>query len=158
MHTYGPAERELLEYAAFLHDVGQFVSFSGHHTHSRYIITNAPLLGFDQREIAIIAEICRYHRKKIPKNKDRALAPFDDRDRMIIRVLSTLLRIAEHLDRSHTGCVRDAVFGEEEGSIPLVLTCNGDCSLEVWAVEGDKKAFYKAFGLELVVRVNVVGE
>lgn len=156
LHTLGPAERELLGHAAFLHDVGQFISFSGHHIHSRYIIAHAPLLGFDQNEVAVIAEVCRYHRKKIPKQKDRALSAFDDEDRMVIRVLSTLLRIAEHLDRSHTASVRDALFRQEtgDGAVHLLLTCRGDCSLEVWAVEGDRKAFCKAFGRDLVVQVS----
>ena len=51
-HELGDEERELLDYTALLHDVGTFVSYPDHHVHSAYLIANADLLGFDQREIA----------------------------------------------------------------------------------------------------------
>ncbi len=41
LHDFGDEERELLRYAALLHDVGDFLSFNDHQLHSHYIITNA---------------------------------------------------------------------------------------------------------------------
>lgn len=155
LHTFGASERELLDYAAFLHDVGNFISFSGHHNHSRYIISHAPLPGFDRHEIAIIANICRYHRKKIPKNHDNVMQDLDPMAKSIVKVLSTLLRIAEHLDRSHLGLVKKAVFTPaDKYTIQLEITCRGDCSLERWAVEADTKAFSKVFRRDILVSVT----
>ena len=51
LHSMGHMEREMLKYAATLHDVGDFLSFSNHHLHSDYIISNAGLLGFERQEI-----------------------------------------------------------------------------------------------------------
>lgn len=159
LHSFGAPERELLDYAAFLHDVGQFISFSGHHNHSRYIISHAPLPGFDQQEIEILAQICRYHRKKIPKINEPALRYPDPEAQSVIRVLSTLLRLAEHLDRSHSEIVTSAQLMQADNhTVQLEIVCRRDCSLEVWAVESDTKAFSKVFHHALQVVVVPVSE
>ena len=159
LHSFGARERELLDYAAFLHDIGQFISFSGHHNHSRYIISHAPLLGFDQREIEILALICRYHRKKVPKTNEPALRDPDPEAQSVIRVLSTLLRLAEHLDRSHSEIVTSAQLMQADNhTVQLEIVCRGDSSLEVWAVESDTKAFSKVFRHALQVVVVPVDE
>src|SRR5436190_3753377 len=62
LHGMGPREREWLEHAALLHDLGYLVDYEGHHKHGFYLITNAALDAFDQREIEIIAHLVRYHR------------------------------------------------------------------------------------------------
>ena len=69
LHNLGDAEKELLKYSSTLHDVGDFLSFSDHHLHSHYIISNAGLLGFDPKEIKVMANIARFHRKKLPSRK-----------------------------------------------------------------------------------------
>ncbi len=71
LHTFGDGERELLEYATFLHDIGSFISYTNHHAHSYYIIKNSELLGFDQKEVTFMANIARFHRKKTPRKRIR---------------------------------------------------------------------------------------
>ena len=48
LHGLGPAERELLEAAGLLHDVGYAVAQSSHHKHSLYLIRNADLDGLGE--------------------------------------------------------------------------------------------------------------
>jgi exopolyphosphatase/guanosine-5'-triphosphate,3'-diphosphate pyrophosphatase len=62
--------RELLEYAALLHDVGHHIDHLNHHRHSYYLITNGELLGFQRDELEIIGLVARYHRKSAPKASD----------------------------------------------------------------------------------------
>jgi exopolyphosphatase/guanosine-5'-triphosphate,3'-diphosphate pyrophosphatase len=146
LHNLGEWERELLEYAAHLHDIGQFISFSGHHLHSKYIIENAELLGFDEQEIMLIALITRYHRKRTPRKRDEEFNALDPESQNIIRVLSTFLRLAEHLDRSHACLVTAARFtGMNSENVWLEVTCRTDCSLEQWALESDINDFEKVF-------------
>ena len=47
LHGLGDDDREMLEYAALLHDIGQHVSRKGHHRHAAYLVENAQLRGFD---------------------------------------------------------------------------------------------------------------
>jgi exopolyphosphatase/guanosine-5'-triphosphate,3'-diphosphate pyrophosphatase len=152
LHEFGPWEREMLEYAAYLHDIGSFISFKGHQIHSQYIIKNADLLGFDQRETEVLALIARYHRKRVPGKKDVLITSFSNRARRAVRVLSTLLRYAEHLDRTHADLVQHARFvNTQNGVVCLQIRCRGDCALELWAVQSDLDAFKKTFGKDLAI-------
>ncbi|MEN6396866.1 MAG: Ppx/GppA phosphatase family protein, partial [Methanoregula sp.] len=105
LHNYGDWERELLEYAAFLHDIGSFISFTNHHAHSYYIIRNSELLGFDLKEIDIMANIARFHRKKKPGKKHLDIPGLDAREQRLVSVLAMFVRLGESLDRSHSGLV-----------------------------------------------------
>jgi exopolyphosphatase/guanosine-5'-triphosphate,3'-diphosphate pyrophosphatase len=155
LHDLGDRERELLKYSAFLHDIGGFISFKSHHLHSHYIIGNTELLGFDQVEINIMANLARFHRKKLPKRKDMALAGLDERSANIVIVLSVLLRLAEKLDRSHTCLVKKAEFTGKDGTkVELTIWHEGSCELEVWGVESNVKAFEKIFGRKLNLNVT----
>ena len=155
LHRYGDRERELLEYATFLHDIGSFISYTNHHAHSWYIISNAELLGFDHKEIAIIANIARFHRKKIPRKKTVEMPELDAKERDVVRVLSTFLRLAESLDRSHAALVHHVRFTHaDKNAIRLNIVTRGDCQLELWGVEGERKAFTRIFNRDLVIDVE----
>ncbi len=150
IHTISDDYRELLAYAACLHDTGQFISYPGHHQHSYYLITSVPLLGFTRHETEIMGLICRYHRKKVPKNRDLPVIPLEEEELEIVMVLSLLLRIAENLDRSHDGRVSDVWFsGQDEKTITLAISCTNDCLLERWAILDDRKTFERITGKEI---------
>jgi exopolyphosphatase/guanosine-5'-triphosphate,3'-diphosphate pyrophosphatase len=152
LHSFGDYERELLEYATFLHDIGSFISYTNHQAHSYYIIRNSELLGFDQKEIAFMANIARFHRKKAPRKKDPEIMELESRERDALRILTTFIRLSESLDRSHTALIQHVRFsGVENGSVHLEVVARGDCQLEIWGVEAEKKAFEKIFGKQLVI-------
>ena len=46
VHGFGDKERELLTFGSYLHDIGNHISFKGHHRHSYYLIKNGDLRGF----------------------------------------------------------------------------------------------------------------
>lgn len=154
LHTLDSWDREMLEYAAFLHDIGSAISYVNHHLHSAYIIKNVEILGFNQQEQSFIAHIARFHRKKIPHKKvdpDTDLPP-DLHDRATL--LSTFLRLAESLDRSHTALILQARFvASDDPGAHLLITSRGECHLEIWGIENEKKAFSKIFKKELSFRV-----
>lgn len=155
LHRYGAAERELLEYAALLHDIGTFLSFVNHQAHTYYLIRHADLVGFDQTEIALVAALARYHRKGRPRPRDPELADLDARGVALVRRLFVLLRLAERLERSHHGVVRRARLRRVgKNLVALRLVAEGDCALELKAVAKDEKAFARAFGARLIVHAR----
>jgi exopolyphosphatase / guanosine-5'-triphosphate,3'-diphosphate pyrophosphatase len=152
LHSFGDNERELLEYATFLHDIGSLISYTNHHAHSYYIIKNSELLGFDQNEITFMANIARFHRKKAPRKKDPEVMELEVRERDALRILSTFIRLSESLDRSHTALIQHVKFSRvDKDSIHLEVVARGDCQLEIWGVEAERKAFEKIFGKHLVI-------
>jgi exopolyphosphatase/guanosine-5'-triphosphate,3'-diphosphate pyrophosphatase len=152
LHNFGDWERELLEYATFLHDIGSFISYTNHHAHSYYMIKNSELLGFDQNEVNFMANIARFHRKRTPKKKDPEVLELDARERETLRILTTFIRLGESLDRSHTALIQHVRFsGLDKESVFLEVVARGDCQLEIWGVEAEKKAFERIFGKKLVL-------
>ncbi len=115
-HGLGGEARELLEAAARLANVGQFVSHDKHHKHSYYIIRNSDhLTGFTDHEIELIALIARYHRKSPPKNAHAEFKALRDEDQELVRTCAGILRVAIGLDRTHAGLVEGIEVRQGEG-------------------------------------------
>ena len=159
LHDFSDPERELLEYATFLHDIGSFISYTNHHAHSYYIIRNSELLGFNEKEVSFMASLARFHRKKSPKKRDLVITDLDIREQRALRLLSSFIRLGESLDRSHAALVQHVRFSSaEKDTACLEIVTRGDCQLEMWGIEGEKKAFEKAFGRKLVFEVINTGQ
>lgn len=105
VHNLGAREREWLEYAALLHDVGYSIHFERHHKHSLYLISTAGLDAFDPREIEIVAHVARYHRGALPKRSHESFAALRPWQQETVRRLAALLRVANALDRTHAARV-----------------------------------------------------
>lgn len=154
LHDFSDLDRELLEYATFLHDIGSFISYTNHHAHSYYIIKNSELLGFDQKEVTFMATLAKFHRKKTPKKKDLDVGDLDAREREALRVLSMFIRLGESLDRSHAALIQHVRFARvDKDAVHLEVVARGDCQLEIWGIESERKTFGKVFGKELVFEV-----
>ena len=154
LHSLGNWERELLKYAALLHDIGGLLTYNNHQAHTYYLIRNADLLGFDQTEVAIIASTAFYHRKALPRKKHPQFAALDKRSRKIVLVLCVLLRIAENLDRSHAALVRHArLCAADKKQITLQIDTGHDCQVEIWGLQNHLDAFEKVFGRKLKIEV-----
>ncbi len=147
-----PGEHELLWAAAMLHDVGAMISYDDHHKHSRYLIVSAELPGFDPRERALIGQIARYHRKGTPKLGElEALAR--DGDEILLERCSTILRLAEHLERGRDQSVREVQLRPDGDGVEVHLLAAGDLTLPRWSVEryGDGEAFRRVFNRRLLI-------
>ena len=151
VHPGDPLERELLVAACVLHDIGMSVDYDDHHKHSRYLILNAGLAGFAPREVALIAQAARYHRKGMPDFGE--LAPLTtDGDTERLDRLAALLRLAEDLERSRDQTVQAAHVAPDDGTIRLELEADGSASVERWAIEREVELFDRAFHRKLDVR------
>lgn len=157
LHQQGRWERELFYYAALLHDVGTFLSYSNHHANSAYFIRNADLLGFSQEELTIMAATASFHRKGLPNDKSSEFAGMDEPDRDIVKGQFVFLRIAESLDRSHAGLVESARFlNAGQGRIVLEVSSKKDCQLELWGIENHCETFQKVYGKPLTI-IHILG-
>jgi exopolyphosphatase/guanosine-5'-triphosphate,3'-diphosphate pyrophosphatase len=99
-----------------------------------------------------MANIARFHRKRTPKKKDPEVLELDAQERDTLRILTTFIRLGESLDRSHTALIQHVRFSSiDKESVFLEVVARGDCQLEIWGVEAEKKAFEKIFGKKLVL-------
>ena len=135
IHGLGAREREWLEYAALLHDIGVHISYSRHHKHSYYLIKNGDLRGFEPREIEVMALVARYHRRGVPKRSQAGYGDLSGARRRTVRTLSAMLRVAEGLDRSHAQSVASVSVAPGAHDCLLKLAPAGDTELELWAAQ-----------------------
>jgi exopolyphosphatase/guanosine-5'-triphosphate,3'-diphosphate pyrophosphatase len=150
LHDGDRWERELLWCACVLHDIGMSVDYDDHHKHSRYLILNAGLPGFAPREVALIAQAARYHRKGMPDFAElEPLIEKGDDDRL--NRMAILLRLAEDLERSRDQSVRAAHVRSEDGTVRLELDADGAASVERWAAQREVELFDRAFDKRLKV-------
>ncbi len=156
IYEFREEDRELLEYGSTLHDIGTFLSYDTHQTHAYHLIRESNLPGFQLEEIEVIANLAYFHRKNIPKKKHPNLAGLNKDTVKSIRVLSALLRIAEGLDRSHTGVISHVRFYiASTDTLVLEMHAQRECQLEIWEVEKQKKYFMKIFGYNLQSKVII---
>ena len=143
--------RTLLSAAALLHDVGYHISHESHHKHSFYLIKNSEMTGFSETEKNIIANVARYHRGSLPKEKHLDFMGLSDRDRRTVLQLGAILRLAEALDRGHENCVAAVKFKLEKQNLLLKLVSEQNCSIELEALELKKDLFEVAFNCKLTI-------
>jgi exopolyphosphatase/guanosine-5'-triphosphate,3'-diphosphate pyrophosphatase len=138
------ADWKLLYAAAMLHDIGNFISLSKHHLHTEYLIQNTDLTGFNSYERDMISQIGRYHRKRLPKKDDRLYHIIRSSDIERVLKLSSILRIADALDRTHGNKVTNITLSFNNQTVQFNLFYNGDISMELDNFH-EKKDFFEKY-------------
>ncbi|HXX95367.1 MAG TPA: Ppx/GppA phosphatase family protein [Planctomycetota bacterium] len=154
LHRLPHEDRELLEYAALLHDAGYWIGAEKHHKHAFYLIREGPLEGFSREEIQVIALVARYHRGALPKEGHSGMEKLSKGERRRVRALAALLRIADGLDRSHAALVKELNVTTNGGTVSLELVSPGDLDLELYAAGRRGELFMKEFDRELRFKVK----
>jgi exopolyphosphatase / guanosine-5'-triphosphate,3'-diphosphate pyrophosphatase len=164
LHSHAPDARRYLWSAAILHNSGHFVSHSAHHKHSYYLIRYGELLGYNELEIEIIANLARYHRKTMPKKKHEGYQTLSRENKLLVSQLGAILRVAIALDRRTIGAVKEikcdfqsATAQSSMGTLNLQLsptTAGDDCQLELWSLDFKKSWFEQEFNMKLVAQIR----
>jgi exopolyphosphatase / guanosine-5'-triphosphate,3'-diphosphate pyrophosphatase len=145
--------RELLEYAALLHDVGHAIDHDRHNRHSYYLIKNAELLGFDPMEIEVIALAARGHRKQGGQFDSPELQSLSASKRRLVRGLAAILRVADALDRSHFGVVKNIDISYSPGRLVIELGSDREkADLELWTCERRTDLLAKLLDRRVIVQ------
>ena len=145
LHRLGYAERDLLEYASVLHDIGWKGGRKGHHKTSLQMIMGEDRLPFDGRERAIVANVARYHRGALPDDRQRAYGALQTADREVVDRLASIIRVADALDVSHASVVRSAECIVKKGSVIMLLGTTGYPDRELEKARVRKDLFERTF-------------
>lgn len=146
LHPYGNEERELLETAALLHDVGRSINLYDASQHTFYLLSNVLLLGFTHRERLLISMISSYKNNKqltsqLLKHKDIMIKS----DKETIEKLGHLLLLAKTLDRSKTQRIKELRWRDTPQGIVLQCTSERDELLEFSLLEDILAKLTKVF-------------
>jgi exopolyphosphatase/guanosine-5'-triphosphate,3'-diphosphate pyrophosphatase len=150
-HGMNRRERMMLEVAAILHDIGMFIRGSGHHKHGQYIVANSEIFGLHRDELDIIANVIRYHRGDPPSSTDIDYIALQREERILVLKMTSILRVADALDRGHSQRLRDIKV--ERKSETVVLHTGGiyDLSSERLGLEEKAALFQDVFGYKVIL-------
>ncbi|WP_024545653.1 Ppx/GppA phosphatase family protein [Picosynechococcus sp. NKBG15041c] len=159
LHQWDTEARELLWSAAILHNCGLYVSHAAHHKHSYYLIRNAELLGFNETQLEIVANLARYHRKSKPKKKHENYQNLIQKEhRQMVSELSAMMRLAVALDRRQVGAIANIAcnFNPKQRELTLKLTpthADDPCELELWSLGYNKDIFEEEFAVTVTAQL-----
>jgi exopolyphosphatase/guanosine-5'-triphosphate,3'-diphosphate pyrophosphatase len=133
-----------------LHDIGTAVDYDDHHKHSRYLILSAGLPGYSPREVGLIGQAVRYHRKGDPGLGQFSSLAREGDEELLYRIAASV-RIAEQLERSRDQAVTAFDVRLDNGRVELRLQATEDVTVARWATERQGDVFRRAFGRDLSV-------
>ena len=141
--------------ASYLHDVGIFIYNRAHHKHSEYIISNLNLFRLSNEEIKIIACCGRYHRKGFPADTHFLYNSLPKDKQVLVQKLSSILRIANALDRSHKQKVKklEVKFNRVQ-DITVTAFVKGNFLLEKMEFMEKKEMFEEISGNKINIKVQ----
>jgi exopolyphosphatase/guanosine-5'-triphosphate,3'-diphosphate pyrophosphatase len=144
-------QRTLLSAAALLHDAGYHIAHESHHKHALYLIRNSELTGFSEAERIVIANVARYHRGGVPKERHPDFAALNNVDRETVWRLGAIVRLADALDRSYDGRVDSVSLQRRGNEIEIHLSSTWDCEREIAAAVQKAEMFETAFDCRLTI-------
>ncbi len=151
IHNLTLEHRLILEVAALLHDIGNFISMTDHHKHSHYLLTATPVIGLSQSQMAILSNVARYHRKSFPKPAHDPFRVLSQKDRVLVSKLAAILRLADAMDNEHAGKVTSFAVEYRKPRMAIALKGDGDLLLEKWALMKKAEMFEEVFGVKVSV-------
>jgi exopolyphosphatase/guanosine-5'-triphosphate,3'-diphosphate pyrophosphatase len=151
LHNLPPSCGKLLEAAAYLVDTGHYVSDSGHHKHSYYLVSNSDIAGFTQRERMLVACLCRYHRKSLPSPVHSQYQALSADDRRAILFLIPILRLADNLNRGRQQRIRGIDCRVRDGQVVLEIQSSQDIDLQQWGAERAGQVFRQIYNRPIAV-------
>jgi exopolyphosphatase/guanosine-5'-triphosphate,3'-diphosphate pyrophosphatase len=155
-HGLSGRDRLLLQVAALLHDVGIYVNLRGHHKHSQYLLSMSEIFGLSRDDMAIVANVARYHRRATPNKSHLPYMALDSDTRVMVNKLSAILRVANALDADHLQKVRDVRVVREDEGWALEVEGAGDLTMERLAAVARSDHMTEVFGRKLAFREAAV--
>jgi len=158
-----PEDRSLIEAAALLANVGYLINFEKHHKHSYHLILNSELIGFERRDLLLVANVARYHRGAAPKRKHKGYDDLRPEDQVRVAKMAALLRLALALDRTHQQQVQDLRCRVDGKRVEVTIKATGDAEVDLWAARRkvdlfervfEKQVFFAAVGDQSVDQPN----
>jgi len=150
LHGLGDHQRNLLEFAALVHDIGSYLNVRNRHKHSMYLIESVDIAVLNASDQSLVAQVARYHRRSPPQAHHSGFQKLSRRDRVVVSYLAAILRIAYGLDVERTQRIRRIRCEVIDGKF-LLHVDRRQIALERWSVAGKCQMFEEVFGLKVVV-------
>jgi exopolyphosphatase/guanosine-5'-triphosphate,3'-diphosphate pyrophosphatase len=149
VHGLAPEQRVPLELAALLHDVGRIVHTRAHHKHGEYLVRHADIPGLGRHQQDVVACLVRYHGKATPEAHHRLYRSLASAERLRVRQLAALLRIAVALDADNTQAVRRVEAKVQHDTVWLRAAAGAQARLDFGELRRKAHYFEREFGVHV---------
>ncbi|MBL0868966.1 MAG: CHAD domain-containing protein [Phycisphaerales bacterium] len=135
--------RLLLYASALLLDIGYVVNYDKHHVHSANLILHADMPGLTSEQTRLIALVARFHRGAAPRKRHPLLRDLTKHQRAVVRVLSSIVRVAVGLDRSHTQSINAVRLVPSADQLRVLVDCEPgtDPAVDLWGAQRKSVVF-----------------
>lgn len=80
------ADKQLLRFACQLYETGWVVAHSQYHKHGHYLLAHSDMRGFSRTEQLELANLVRYHRRKLPQPLDKVFSEAQQSSLLLLRL------------------------------------------------------------------------
>lgn len=153
---------ELFKKGALLHDIGIYFEKIYNKDHNKagakFIFENKPD-DIQEEDLIFLCCLIRYHRKSLPNPKKHKLySKLNDKDKIKLNRLASLIKLADGLDFGHLGIISDLKFEYSEKLNLLTLFLSGNIMLNasiLKAINKKKDFFEFAYKVKLKIKGNL---
>jgi exopolyphosphatase/guanosine-5'-triphosphate,3'-diphosphate pyrophosphatase len=138
--------RGILELAALLHEIGEYINSKSKHKHSAYLIRNSDFFGIGERDLGLVALVARYHRGAMPQPRHDGYFALDRYLRVAVSKLAAILRISKALDVRHLQKLKKVGCELRPNRLNLKSESSVDLSLEQLELKQVAELFERIFG------------
>ena len=150
-HGLGKRERLQLQIAAMLHNCGKYVNMNEGPMISYYIVMSTEILGLSHKEREEIANIIRFNHYYLP-SQNKAQVSLVTADYMKVAKLTSILRLADVLDKSHRQKINNMKFTFRDNVLTMTVDTLNDITLESGVFKTKTELFRKVFGVTPVLK------
>lgn len=159
VHGLAPSKRLILELAALLHSCGSYVSVRKHNQCTYDLIKGMDIFGLRQSEVTEIAFVAGSISEALSQEENLDFSLLPGEEQLIISKLAAIFRLANALDKSHSGKFHELRISLEEDRVLFrAETSESNHLLEKWSFREAAWYFQKIFGLspELTVKFELL--
>ncbi|MDD7401998.1 MAG: HD domain-containing protein [Eubacteriales bacterium] len=154
LHGLEAPDREMLQLAAILHNVGKYISISKDDRRSYDIVRSSEIPGMSNVDMEFLARLIYIHDLRDLQDMDKGFA--HDRTRSLrLFKLAAILILANAMDISHRQKIAQVKVHIKKGRPRFSLYSSADITLELWNLEQAKAFFDQVFltNSEFVARI-----
>lgn len=153
LHRLDNSYDHIVKTASMLHDCGTSIDYYGHHMHSFYIILHSYINGLTHKELLMSASIAashRFNKYQVPKAPFAAI--INSIDIRAMDFISVLLKLAEGLDRSLVGAVKNLNVDFDDTNVVISVASDIDLELEIHQAYRAAYKFKEVYNRNLVIK------
>ena len=150
-HGLTQRDRLILEISAILHDIGKYVNLNDPGKNGYQLIISTEIMGLSHREREEVANIVLYNTQELP-DTDELDTAFWREEYLRIAKLSSILRLANALDRGHKQKLEKCSMARKGKELIISLETNQDITLEITRFSKKAETFSEFTGITPVLK------